>query len=224
MRPLNLNDLPFNLNEIQVMLRFMGNEEAQEVKVALRAARRVMGGQKVTDTQEIIKGKEVRVLSAVEKVIFLKGVPFFQGMTVNQLKALSGATEEEFFSEDSAIFRQGDPGGTLYVVVSGKVGVERSNQAGTASSRVKDVDARGYFGETTLFDNSNCPTTALALRDTLCLKLRHEPFLALIQAYPDLSLQLIRVLSKQIQQTDEQVADLARRRSRTMHKVFDRLD
>jgi hypothetical protein len=36
-------------------------------------------------------------------------------------------------------------------------------------------------------------------------------------------MQLIKVLSKRIQESDEQVADLARRRSRTMHKVFDKL-
>jgi HEAT repeat protein len=212
-------EIPFTLDEIQIMLRFADSEDL-DFKTSVRAARRLIAGQSVRETQE--EEKEA-MLSAIEKVIFLKGVPFFQGMTVNQLKALAAVTEEQFFVEDVAIFAQGDPGGSLYVVVNGKVGIERRNEAGTASARIKDVEVRGYFGETTLFDNSECITSALALKDTLCLRLDHDPLMALIQEYPDLSLQLIRVLSKRIQESDEVVADLSRRRSRTMHKVFDKL-
>lgn len=215
------SNIPFTLEEIQIMLRFADSEGDKDFKTSVRAARRLIAGQSLRTTQE--EEKEA-MLSAIEKVIFLKGVPFFQGMTVNQLKALATVTEEQFFAEDTAIFAQGDPGGSLYVVVNGKVGIERRNEAGTASARIKDVEVRGYFGETTLFDNSECITSALTLKDTLCLRLDHNPLMALIQEYPDVSLQLIRVLSKRIQESDEAVADLSRRRSRTMHKVFDKLD
>jgi CRP-like cAMP-binding protein len=212
--------IPFILDEIQVMLRFTGKGNLPEVQTAVRAARRIIESRNIITE---VAGKEEAVLSAVEKIIFLKGVPFFEDMTVNQLKALATVTEEQFFPTDKTIFDEGDAGGILYVVVSGRVGIERKNRATGTSARLSTIEARGYFGEATLFDASPNFTTAIALQDTLTLRLRHEPLVALMQEYPDLSLQLIKVLSKRIQETDVQVADLSRRRSRTMHKLYDKL-
>ncbi len=209
----------FRLDEIQTLLSQVPGE-SEDLKVAVRAAQRLVSGQSVlVNAQE-----EGNVLSVVEKIIFLKEVPFFEDMTISQLKVLANVCYEEFFSADSVIFDEGAPGGTLYVVVSGKVGIERKNNITNTSVRLKTVEMRSYFGESTLFDNSETTTTAIALEDTLALRLSHEPLVALIQENPELSLQLIKVLSKRIQQTDEQVADLSRQRSRAMHKVYDKLD
>ena len=41
------------------------------------------------------------MLSTLEKLVFLKEVPFFQSMTVDQLKALAAVCEEEWFAEDT---------------------------------------------------------------------------------------------------------------------------
>ena len=70
------------------------------------------------------------MLSNIEKVILLKEVPFFQGMTVEQLRVLASVCEEEFFSAETRLFAEGDPGGSLYVVVSGRVGIEQEKRKG----------------------------------------------------------------------------------------------
>ncbi|NJL94607.1 MAG: cyclic nucleotide-binding domain-containing protein [Anaerolineae bacterium] len=195
-----------NLDEIRLMLRFTYHDSSGDVRVAARAARRLLEGKRIT----LVAQEESEVLSVIEKVIFLKGVPFFEGMTVNQLKVLATVCEEKLFSEDTLIFEQGGAGGALYVVVSGKVGIERHNPNTGQSARLHDIEARSYFGEATLFDNSNTQVAALALQDTLTLRLRHEPLVELMQQYPDLSLQLIKVLSKRIQKADEQLAEMSR--------------
>jgi len=68
-------------------------------------------------------------LTAVEKVIYLAEVPFFRGMTVEQLRILADVCEEEFTPAEARIFNEGDPGGVLYVVVSGRVGIEQTKNA-----------------------------------------------------------------------------------------------
>ena len=70
------------------------------------------------------------MLSAIEKVIFLKEVPFFQGMTVEQLRVLANVCEEESFPVEARLFNEGDPGGALYIVVSGRVGIEQEKRKG----------------------------------------------------------------------------------------------
>jgi HEAT repeat protein len=219
------SSLPLSLDEIRVMLRFA--QGGPELQAAANAARRVLEGRKLIDfvrEYETTHAGGMFMLSAVEKIIFLKGVPFFEGMTISQLKVLANTAEEAFFPADSLIFDEGEIVGSLYVVVDGKVGIERMDASKGTSARIANLEARSYFGEATLFDNSASAISALALQDTLTLRLRHEPLIALIQAYPDLSLQLVKVLSKRLRDMDEQVASLSRRMSRSMHKVYDKLD
>lgn len=209
---------PFTRSEVERMLDQRGGDSNDDVRIAVDAARRMLKGQTIVDAQ-----REGKMLSAVEKVVFLKGVPFFQGMTVNQLKVLANVCDEELFTENTVIYDEGSPGGKLYVIVSGKVGIERLNKATKKSARISTLETRSYFGEATLFDNSPATTTALALTETLTLRLRYEPLVALMQEYPELSLELIKVLSQRLRETGEQIATLSRTMSRDLHQVYDKL-
>jgi CRP-like cAMP-binding protein len=190
-----------------------------DVKIAAQAANRLLSGQRLSDW-----AKESAVLSTIEKIIFLKEVPFFEGMTVDQLKVLAQVCEEEFFAEDTRIYSQGDQGGILYVVVSGRVGIEREGMRKGSFARVGTIEAHSYFGEMNLFDNSPRESSALAIQDTLTLRLRREPLIALARQYPELSLELINVLSQRLRETTGRIADLTRSRPSELHKLFDQFD
>lgn len=209
---------PLSRAEAERLLDGRAHDTSEDVRIAVDSARRMLTGQTIVDAQ-----REGKMLSAVEKVVFLKGVPFFQGMTVNQLKVLANVCDEELFPENAVIYDEGSPGGKLYVIVSGKVGIERLNKATRKSARLSTLETRSYFGEATLFDNSPATTTALALSETLTLRLRYEPLVALMQEYPELSLELIKVLSQRLRETGEQVAALSRTMSRDLHQVYDKL-
>jgi CRP/FNR family cyclic AMP-dependent transcriptional regulator len=163
------------------------------------------------------------VLSVIEKIIFLKEVPFFKGMTIEQLKILANVCEEEVFERETRIFNTGDPGGILYVVVNGRVGIEQEKRKGSFA-RLGNIEAHSYFGEMNLFDNSPRSTSALALQDTLTLRLRREPLIALARQHPDLSLELINVLSQRLRETNDRIAELTKTRPRELHKLFDQFE
>ena len=163
------------------------------------------------------------MLSTIERIIFLKEMPFFQGMTVRQLQVLAAICEEEFFEEDQLIFNQGDPGGALYVIVSGRVGIEQQKRTGSFA-RLATLETHSYFGEMTLFDNSPRSAAAVALQDTLTLRLRREPLIALARQHPALSLELIQVLSERLRQANNRIAELTRTHPRELQKLFDTLD
>ncbi|MBN1220773.1 MAG: HEAT repeat domain-containing protein [Anaerolineae bacterium] len=210
---------PFTLVEIQGLLENSFNDPEVEVRLAAQAAERLMAGFSITD---LAKEEDI-VLSAIEKIIFLKEVPFFQEMTVDQLKVLANVCEEELFEEDQWIFHQSDAGGALYVIVSGRVGIEQEKRKGSYA-RLATLGPRSYFGEMSLFDNSLRSAGAIALQDTLTLSLRREPLIALARQYPDLSLELIHVLSERLRQANNRVAELTRTRPRELQKLYDQLD
>jgi hypothetical protein len=209
----------FSVQEIEQLLAAVLVSPLDEIRVAAQAANRVMAGVRLKD----LALEENIVLSTIEKIIFLKEVPFFQGMTIDQLKVLANVCEEEFFKEDVRIFHQGDPGGVLYVVVSGRVGIEQEKRKGSFA-RLATMGPHTYFGEMNLFDNSPRSASAIALQDTLTLRLRREPLIALARQYPSLSLELINVLSARLRETSDRVADLTRTRPRELHKFYDKFD
>ena len=163
------------------------------------------------------------MFSTIEKVILLKEVPFFQGMTMEQLRILASVCDEEFFTVDTRLFKEGDPGGVLYVVVSGRVGIEQEKRKGSYA-RLSTVEARSYFGESDLFTDSPRTTSAIAIQDTLTLRLCREPLIALARQYPELSLELIKVLSGRLKEANDRIAELTRTRPRELQKLFDKLD
>lgn len=162
------------------------------------------------------------MLSAVEKIIFLKEVPFFQGMTIDQLRIMANVCEEESFDADTRIYKEGDPGGILYVIVSGRVGIEREKYKGSYA-RLATLESHGYFGETDLFDGNNRTTSAIVIRDTLTLRLRRESLAKLARQYPELTLELINVLSIQLREANHRIAELTRTRPEKLNKLYDQL-
>jgi hypothetical protein len=212
-------ELPFSRPEIEAMIEAAFTDPHIDVRLAARAAKRMWLGSYIIS----VIAEEGLLLSAIEKIIFLKEVPFFQGMTVDQLKVLANVCEEQLYEEDQHIFNAGDPGGALYVVISGRVALEQEKRKGSFA-RIATIEAHSYFGEMNLFDNSPRSDTAIALQDTLILGLRREPLIALARQYPDLSLELINVLSQRLRQANDRVAELTRTRPRELHKLFDKFD
>jgi CRP-like cAMP-binding protein len=162
------------------------------------------------------------MLSPIDKIMFLKEIPLFQGLSVEQLRVLSGVCEEEFFPTGARLYSEGDRGGTLYIVVSGRVGIEQEKRPGSAV-QIAAVEARSYLGEIDFFDDTLRTNSAIAIHDTLALKLHSEPLIALARQSPDLSLELINALSQRLRAANNRVAELTRGRRRELHKLFDQI-
>jgi CRP-like cAMP-binding protein/HEAT repeat protein len=162
-------------------------------------------------------------LSLVKKLMLVKAVPFFHGMKIDQLRVLAAACEEQSVSEGAHIFDEGDAGDALYLVVNGRVAIEQQIRTGSRV-RLATVEPHGYFGESAMFDNCPRSTAAVALQDTLTLRLRRELLFELAGRYPDISLRLIDILARQLRAANDQLAGLARGRPRKLHRLFDSLE
>ena len=211
--------LPFDRGTLTALVEQLRTDAAPEVRIAVEAATR--GGRMHRPTQHT--PEETNVLSTIERIMFLKEVPFFHGMTVDQLRVLATVCEERLFTAEQRMYSPGEAGGTLYVVVSGRVGIEQEKRKGSFA-RIATVEAYSYFGESNLFDNSPHQTAAIALQDTLTLRLRREPLTALARQYPDLSLELINVLSQRLREANDRIADLTRTKPRELQRLYDQFE
>ena len=190
------------------------------VAEAARYAARRLGLE--TDMEDTTEMPVLAALSAVEKAILLKQVPFFASMSVDQLRTLAGIAEEQYHDAEEVIFAEGDPGAALYVIVGGRVGIEREPKQGRVQ-RLESLAARDYFGERTIFDGAAHENRAVALERVHLLAIRRDPLLTLIRRAPDLSLSLVRVLSQRLREADATLASRTRAKPEQVMRLFDKL-
>ena len=166
----------------------------------------------------------ITTLSVFERITFLKQVAFFQGMTNDQLKNLASICEEDFIPKGINVFKEGEPGGVLFIVVHGRVAIEREGERKNSVVRLATMNMRASFGEMSLFDNSPRSTSALTIEDTKFLKLRVEPVVTLMRQYPDMAIELIKVLSQRIREANDQITHLTRSMPRQLRQLYDKLE
>ncbi|MGB7341496.1 MAG: cyclic nucleotide-binding domain-containing protein [Phototrophicaceae bacterium] len=210
-------DIPFTIHEIEAMLNSLKGELPLTLRTALRKARNSMQGIEFERSDQSIGS----VISDVERIIFLKRVQFFHDITINQLRKVANICYEVWYDVDQVIFNEGDMGGSLYVIVEGRVGIEQT-QADGKSARLDTLRTEASFGEDTLFDESRHSTSAIALSKVLVMRLDNDALIGLIQSYPDMSMNIIRVLSQQIRNIDTRITSMSKQDSQAS-SLFDKL-
>lgn len=89
---------------------------------------------------------EQGTLTAIEKVIFLKSVDIFKRATIEELGGVAALTEEVHFEPGETIFREGEPVDAIYLMLKGRVAVERNGQV------VREVGEKQAFGTVAALD------------------------------------------------------------------------
>lgn len=138
----------------------------------------------------------------------LQRVPLFTILSAQQIAELSRVVRRFTYAKDAAIFYQGEPGDTFYVILSGQVKVSVTSLDGQEAILVM-LDAGESFGEFALLDDQPRSATIEATQRTEVLALRKGDFHRLLRQMPDIAIGLLRVLTKRLRDTDQLVQDAA---------------
>jgi CRP-like cAMP-binding protein len=109
-------------------------------------------------------------LSAIDKVLCLQNVDLFRYATTEMLAYISSIAHESRVEARTVIFSEQDLSDSMYVVVSGKVRLEKEGR------EVLIVDACQSFGTWALLDPAPRMMSAVAVVDTLLLKISRNEF------------------------------------------------
>lgn len=165
------------------------------------------------------------MLSIDEKIKFLRNVSSFKELTEEQLIILAESCEERTFSQGDFLFRQGEAGGVLYIVLSGKVAIEREIQQQTDSISIMLAEPYDSLGEMSLFHNAPNSVTATAMADTHTLWIKNDDFIAFSKKYPELLVELCLVLSKRLFEAYDIISEVtSNRKPRELRNLYDKLD
>jgi hypothetical protein len=154
-----------------------------------------------TEQQE---GKNV-MLSTIEKVLILKTVNMFRQTPDDVLADVANLLEAMDVSENETIFKKGDPGDSMYIVVDGKVRVH------TEGRLLNYLGESDVFGEMALLDPEPRLASVTTVEPTRLFRLDQSPFYQLMAERPEVAMGIIRVLTKLLR---DRVRDLAQLESR----------
>ncbi len=105
------------------------------------------------------------------------------------------------------IFREGEDGDTLHLILEGKVKISRTSSDGRES--VLAVLGPGeVFGELSLFDPGPRTATATALTDLAYASLDHADLRPWLGTRPEAAELLLQVLARRLRRTNSALADL----------------
>ena len=137
----------------------------------------------------------------------LRGAPLFAGLDDEAWAALSGRLTSSDLPRGEHLFREGDPGDALHVLVDGKIKISRASPDGRENV-IAILGPGDLLGELSIFDAQRRGATATAVVDCALVTLSEEGFHAWLGEHPQVSFSLLRALAERLRQTNEAMADL----------------
>jgi CRP/FNR family transcriptional regulator, cyclic AMP receptor protein len=139
------------------------------------------------------------MLTSVDRLLFVRRVPIFKELRDDFIVRLASVMNELSFPANHAVFRQGEEGRSLYIVVSGRVKVHIGDK------KLAEVDKGKYFGEMAVFDTQPRSASATTLEPCDCLELTQEQLYDAIEETPEIAVNIIRELSRLIRKLNENI-------------------
>ena len=94
-------------------------------------------------------------------VEILRKVALFEGLTTTQLRKLGAALHLKEFPASSHLFREGDPGSSMFIIAEGKVRISKM-VPGIGEEALAILEPGQYFGEMSLIEDGPRSADAIA--------------------------------------------------------------
>ena len=131
----------------------------------------------------------------------LRSIPLFQGMTDRAIEAIAGLAEETSYPVGGELTREGEPGESFIVIVSGRASVEIDGRS------VRELAAGDYLGEISLIDGRPRTATVTALEPIDALLVPRAGFERLMDEYPSVRLDVLNALTSRLRERTPTVSD-----------------
>lgn len=135
-------------------------------------------------------------VSIMERLLFLRRVPLFTGLTPADLRQVATLAGEQVFPADQLIAKQGEPGEVMYIIVAGEVRVVVDGREIARRQRGDIV------GEMALLSQEPRHADLIAAGEVRVLSLDQPSFESLLRDRPDVSLAVMRVLCARLREAN----------------------
>ncbi|MFT5701879.1 MAG: CRP/FNR family cyclic AMP-dependent transcriptional regulator [Desulforhopalus sp.] len=127
----------------------------------------------------------------------LSSFPFFKNIDSHNLDKVVGFFKLRKYQTGDIVIRKGDPGGRLFIIVSGSINV--LNNAGII---ISVLDKGEVFGEMSLICNDAVTATIQVKENATILDVDQPNFHKIIDIYPDIQLYFSRIMAERLNRSN----------------------
>jgi CRP/FNR family cyclic AMP-dependent transcriptional regulator len=131
-----------------------------------------------------------------EKIDLLRSVPLFIGLGERELERISTLADVVDLPADRILTTQGRLGWEMFILVSGRAGVERDGQ------RINEVGPGEVIGEIALLDGGPRTATVTLSEPSRLLVLARREFQSLMDEFPDIRLRVLEAVARRLRALD----------------------
>jgi uncharacterized membrane protein len=131
----------------------------------------------------------------------LTDIPLFAELDEDERKLLADVVDVVSVKKGEMLFRAGDPGHAMYVVVKGEIEIFIKDNLG---QKITLTDARpgDVFGELAMLDEGPRTASTLAAQDTELLELDRDDILLLVKKKPEAALHMLGAVGAMTRKAD----------------------
>lgn len=134
----------------------------------------------------------------------LRKVPLFSSIDPGKLRLLAFISQRVTFRDGEILCSQGDAGEDAFIILSGKADV--LVKVGESDRKVAEIKENELVGEIAVLCDTPRTATLRAQGDLEALMIGKEPFLRLLQEFPSVGLEIMRVLARRLEATTRDLA------------------
>lgn len=155
-------------------------------------------------------------------VNLLARIPFFTDLPVDELDLIREGMEVVNLKPGEILFREGDPGEHMYVVVSGELEILMAPDT-TNELILNIIHAGEYLGEMSLVTGAPRTASVRARDDVVLLSISRTQLMDLLQRHPHLASTMVNVLSRRLDNTNASTFRDLTEKNRQLQQAFDEL-
>jgi len=138
-------------------------------------------------------------MSLNQSVQVLQEMPLFRNVDPKQLRVVAMMSESLKYRAGERLFEQGDEGDAAFIILNGEVEVLVHSDAGEQS--VATLGKGEIFGELAVICDQTRSSAIAARTDLEVLRLSRGDVLKLMREFPDILLQMVRILGGRLERT-----------------------
>ncbi len=143
-----------------------------------------------------------------EEVELLRRIPIFAKIEPSRLKLLAFTSERVTYEPGQELCRQGDIGDAAYLVISGEAEILVDTPAGPL--KIAEVSKNALVGEIAIINEVPRTATVKAGTRVEALRITKDHFLRLVAEFPQIAIEIMRVLATRLSCTNEELTDARR--------------
>ena len=130
----------------------------------------------------------------------LKQNDLFADVPVSDLEVLANAMHRESYEAGAVVFRQGDMGDGMYIIVKGKIRIYSEENP---ELTYMHYQAPQIFGEFSMIDNKPRSASAAAAEPLEAMVLKRADLMAVLEKRPEVGMAMMKTLSQRARYTTE---------------------